>query len=70
MSVDIDAISYIPKEEHDQHMEADLLYALISQAAHDTSLMEAYSYNSQVTETLDMQKDPKVMSVRLGYHSE
>ena len=31
--------------------------------AQGTNLMEAYSCNIQVTETLDVQKDPKAMSV-------
>ena len=33
MNVDADALSHIPKGEHDQHIEADLVHALISQAA-------------------------------------
>ena len=45
MNVDVDALSCIPKEEHDQHMEADSVCALISQAAQATTLMEAYSCN-------------------------
>ena len=52
------------KGEHDQHMEADLVHALISQAGQGTTLMEAYSCNIQFTETLDVQKDPRAMLVK------
>ena len=59
--MDADALSHIPKGEYNQHIEADSVCALISQAVQSTTLMEAYSCNVWVTETLDMQKDPKAM---------
>ena len=62
--MDVDALSYIPKGEHDQHIEADSVCALISQAVQGITLIEAYSYNVGVTDTLDMQKDSKAMSVK------
>ena len=67
-----DALSHIPKREYDQCREADSVRALISQAVLSTTLMEAYSCNVQVTETLDMQKDPKAMSVKdwVNIHQE
>ena len=49
--------------EHNQHIEADSVCALISQVAQGTTLIEAYSCNIQVIEALDMQKDPKAMLV-------
>ena len=61
--VDADAPSCIPKGEHDQHIEADSVCSLISQAVQGTTLMEAYYCNVPVTETLVMQKNPKAMSV-------
>ena len=64
INVDADALSHIPKEEYHQHIEADSVCALISQAIQGTTLMKAYSCNVQITETLDMQKDPKAMSVK------
>ena len=63
MNVDANALYYTPSEEHDQHIEADSVCALISHVAQGTTLIEAYSCNIQVTETLDMQKDPKAMSL-------
>ena len=61
MNVDADVLSHILKREHDQHIEADSVHGLISQAVQDTTLIVAYSCNIQVTETLDMQKDPIAM---------
>ena len=52
------------KGEHDQHMEADSVFAPISQVVQGTTLMEACSCNIQVTEILDMQKYPKVVLVK------
>ena len=43
--VDVDALSHIPKGEHDQHIEVHLVHALISQVVQGTILMEAYSCN-------------------------
>ena len=63
MNVDADALSHILREEHNQHIEADSVHALISQVAQGTTLIEAYFCNIAVTETLDIQKDPKVLSV-------
>ena len=49
--------------EHNQHIEADSVCALISQGAQGTTLIQAYSCNIQTTDTLDIQKDQKVMPV-------
>ena len=54
MNVNADALSCIPKGKHNKHIEANLVLALISQVAQGTTLMEAYSCNIQVTETLHM----------------
>ena len=54
MNVDANALTCILMGEHNHHMEADSLCALISQVAQGTTLIEAYSCNIQVTETLDM----------------
>ena len=62
INVDAYALSHIPREEHDQHIEADSVCAMISNVAQGTTFIEADSCNIQVTETLDMQKDPKAMS--------
>ena len=61
MNVYAGALSHILREGHDQHIKADAVYALISHVVQCTTLTEAYSCNIQVTETLDMQKDPKAM---------
>ena len=47
--------------EHDQHIKANSFHSMISPAAQGTTLIEAYSCNIQVTETLAMWKDPKAM---------
>ena len=52
--VDADALSHIPREKHDQHIEADTIHALISYVAQCTTLIEAYSCNIHVTETFDL----------------
>ena len=62
-NVDVDALSHILMEEHNQHIEADSVHALISQVAQGTTFTEAYSCIIQVTETLDKQKEPKAMSL-------
>ena len=62
--VDVDAPSHILREEHDQHIEADSVHALISQATQGITLIEAYTCYIQVTETLDIQKDPKAMLLK------
>ena len=62
-NVDVDALTCIWRGEHNQHIKADSVHALISQVAHGITLIEAYSCNIQVTETLDIQKDPKAMLV-------
>ena len=64
MNVDADVLSHILKGEHNQHMEADSVHSLISQLTQGTTLMEAYSCNIWVTDTLNMQKDPKAMPVK------
>ena len=61
--MDADALSHILRGEHNQHIKADLVCALISQAALGTTLLEAYSLNIQVTETLYKQKDLKAMLI-------
>ena len=61
--MDLDALSHILREEHDQYIKADAVHTLISHVMQSTTLMEAYSCNIQVTDTLDMQKDPKAMSL-------
>ena len=54
MNVDADALSCILRGKHYQHIKADCVHAIISQATQGTTLMEAYSCNIQVTETLDI----------------
>ena len=54
--------SHIPWEDHDQHIEADTVWELISNATQDTTLIEVYSCNIQVTRSLHMQEDPKALS--------
>ena len=61
-NVDANVLSHIPWKDHDQHIEADIVQALISNITQGWTLKEAYSCNIQGTETLDMQKDPKAMS--------
>ena len=61
MNVNVDALSSIPRRKHNQYIEADSVCALISQVAQCTTLIEASSCNIQVTETLDIQKDPNAM---------
>ena len=62
-NVDADALYYILREEHNQHIEDDSVCAQISQAVQGITLIEAYCCNIQVTLTLNMQKDPKAMSL-------
>ena len=62
MNVNADAVSHIQWEDYDWHIEDDTVQTLISNATQGTALIEAYSCNIQATETLDMQKDSKVMS--------
>ena len=52
--MDADALSCITKGEHDEHIEANSVHALISQVVQGTTLMEAYSCHICVTNTLDM----------------
>ena len=56
---------FIPHSEgeHNQHIKADSVHALISHIMQGTILIEAYSCNIQVTESLDMKKDPKPTSL-------
>ena len=49
--------------EHDQNIEANCVCALFLLAAQGATLMEAYSCNIWITETLDIPNDPKVMLV-------
>ena len=60
-NLDVDALSHIMRWEHDQHTEAESVHALIVQVVQGSTLIEAYSCNIQVTETLNMQIDPKAM---------
>ena len=62
-NIDADVLFHILRKEHKHHIEADSVCALISQVTQGTTLIEAHSCNIQVTETLDMQKDPKAMSL-------
>ena len=64
ITVDADALSCNPKIEYDQHIEADSLCVPIYQPVQGSTLMEAYSCNVQVTETLDMWEDPKAMLIK------
>ena len=64
VNVDADALSHIPNGECNKCIETESVCAMISQAVQGTMLMEAYSFNVQVTETLDRLKDPKAMSVK------
>ena len=64
INVDADTLSNILRKEPDQHIEADSAHALISHVTQGTTLIESYSCNIQVTETLDMQPDPKAMQLR------
>ena len=58
-NVDADALSRIPWEEHNKHIEVDLAHAIISNATQSTALTKAYSCNIQVTAFWDTQKDSK-----------
>ena len=62
VNVDAEALSHIPKAEYDQSIEAESIYALFSQTVKGTTLIEAYSCNIYVTETLDRTEDLKAMS--------
>ena len=53
-SVDEDVLSHILCGNHDQHIAADMVQVITSNAIRGTTLVEAYSCNIQVTETLDM----------------
>ena len=64
MNADVDALSHLLREEHNQHIEADSVCAMISQASQGTTLIEAYSCKVQATETLDMLQDPKTMPLK------
>ena len=58
----MDALSHIPWEDYYWHIEADTIQALIFKVTLGATLIEVYSCNIQVTETSDIQKDPKVIS--------
>ena len=62
----MDALSHIPQKDHDWHIEADTVQALISNATQGTTLIEAYSWKIQVIETLDMQKIQKPYHRKTG----
>ena len=63
VNVDADALSHIPKGDYDQSIEAESVRApLPTGGAGHHMLIEVYSCNVRVTETLDRMEDPKVMS--------
>ena len=64
MNVDVDALSCILRAKHNHHIEAHSVHALISQVVQGTILIETYSCNIWVTDTLDMQKDLKAMLLK------
>ena len=64
MNVDVEALSHIPREEHNQDIKTDSVCTLISHVTQGDTLIEAYSCNIQVTETLDMKQDPKAISLK------
>ena len=51
---DADTLSRIPWKDHHWHIEAKSLQTITSNATSSTTIVEAYSCNIQVTETLDM----------------
>ena len=61
-NVEVGALSHIPWENHDQHIDADRVQGLISNVTQGITLIEVCACNIQITETLDMHKDPKAMS--------
>ena len=63
INVNVDVLSNILRVELNHHIEAHSVYALISQVAQGSTLIEAYSCNIQITEALDIQKDPKATLV-------
>ena len=65
-NVDVDALSHILWEDHDQHVEVDTVWALISNVTQGTTLIEDYSCNIQGTEALDMQKIQKPCCRKIG----
>ena len=69
MNVDTDALSHILRKEHSQHIEADSVCALISYATQGTTLIEVYSCNIKVTETVDIQEGSKSHVARGLDHS-
>ena len=54
MNVYAEALSQIPRGEHDQHIEADSDHALISQVAQGATLLEVYSCKIWATKALDI----------------
>ena len=64
VNVDAVALSHIQRGEYDQCIGADSVHVLISQTVQGTTVMEAYSCSVCITETLDMQKEPKAMLVK------
>ena len=63
MNVNVDTLSHILGKQNIQHINTDTVCVLISHVVQDTTCIQAYSSNIIVTETLDMQKDPKAMSL-------
>ena len=63
-NVDADALSCIMWGDHDQHIKAEMVQAIISNAIQVSIIVEAYSSNVQVTVPVDMQGDPEAMSLK------
>ena len=59
---DIDTLSRNPLEDHDWHIGIELVQVIISNTTNDTTMVEAYSCNIQVTKTMDTAHNPKTMS--------
>ena len=66
-SVDVDALSHIPLKDQDQYSEADMVWALNSNVTNCTILIETYSCNIQVTETLHIERSKIHVKERLDH---
>ena len=62
--MDTEALPRIPWDEHEQHIEAGLVQAIILNAINNITLVEAYSCHNQVTETMDTPANPKPMTLK------
>ena len=61
---DADALSRIPWEYHDWHIKVESVWAIILNATSGTTMVEVYSCNIQVTDTMNTAHNPKIMSFR------